>query len=95
MTSDQHDPLETLPEDNSAYKKQEYWDQRFEHEERYEWLVSHGDVKGLLAEYLPQEQQDHQQQDYRVLVVGCGNSSFSSDLVRWFDRANDPWIDRF
>lgn len=71
---------DTLPEHNALYKRKEYWDARFEKEESYEWLVAYGDVKGLLAEYLvpPAETVSG---GLRVLVVGCGNSSFSADLV--------------
>lgn len=69
--------LDTLPEDNATYKRKEYWDQRFEKEEAYEWLVSHVDVKGLLAEYLPTPPAT----GLRILVVGCGNSDFSAHLL--------------
>jgi hypothetical protein len=77
---EESDPT-TLPEDNASYKLQEYWDRRFAKEDEYEWLVTYADVKGLLAEYLPQpsaaaveqaaQQQQQQQQDggLRVLVV--------------------------
>lgn len=67
----------TLPEDNALYKRREYWDARFKMEEAYEWLVAYDDVKGLLAPYLP----PHDASDARILVLGCGNSDFSSQLL--------------
>lgn len=67
----------TLPEDNSLYKRREYWDARFKKEEAYEWLVAYDDVKGLLAPYLPPPDAV----DARILVLGCGNSDFSSQLL--------------
>lgn len=72
---------DTLPEYNALYKRKEYWDRRFEGEESYEWLVAYGDVKGLLAEYLVLPTAETVSGRLRVLVVGCGNSSFSADLV--------------
>lgn len=76
---------DTLPEDNATYKRKEYWDQRFQKEEAYEWLVSYGDVQGLLAPYLLPAAGSGGSGDgggLRVLVVGCGNSNFSAELVR-------------
>ncbi|CEM01849.1 unnamed protein product [Vitrella brassicaformis CCMP3155] len=61
-----------IPRDNQQYAKREYWDERFASEESYEWLVSFDGVKGQLTPLL-REQDD-------ILVVGCGNSSFSADL---------------
>ncbi|KAH9193302.1 hypothetical protein AeNC1_004728 [Aphanomyces euteiches] len=61
-----------LPKDNKEYKKQAYWDSRFESEESYDWLARYNDVVALVEQYVnPQA---------RILVVGCGNSTFSIDL---------------
>jgi hypothetical protein len=62
-----------LPKSNTEYSKKEYWDERFTTEEEYEWLVSYRDVANQLRPYLSSPQT-------RILVVGCGNSSFSADL---------------
>ncbi|KAF0700439.1 Aste57867_9023 [Aphanomyces stellatus] len=63
---------EYLPRDNKEYKKQEYWNSRFENEETYDWLARYKDVAELIAQYV--------QKDQRLLIVGCGNSTFSIDL---------------
>ncbi|ETW06627.1 hypothetical protein H310_02822 [Aphanomyces invadans] len=61
-----------LPKDNREYGKQEYWDSRFESEESYDWLARYNDVATLLDQYV--------RTDQRILIVGCGNSTFSVDL---------------
>ena len=64
---------ETLPEENNLqYKDQNYWEIRFKTEEEYEWLCTYNDVE----EYI---QRDLKKQD-NILVLGCGNSTFSADL---------------
>lgn len=61
-----------LPESNSVFKLQSYWEERFKKEESYEWLVSWATVsKQILPHLKPTD---------RILVVGCGNSAFSADL---------------
>lgn len=62
-----------IPKDNHVYKRQEYWDERFDGEEKYDWLVTYADVKGLLAQHIPSH-------DSHILMVGCGNSTFSEDM---------------
>jgi SAM-dependent methyltransferase len=57
---------------NSVFKLQSYWEERFKKEERYEWLASWQAVAKQLLPYL--------QPHHNILVVGCGNSSFSADL---------------
>lgn len=61
-------------EDNAVYKTKEYWDERFQHEDEYDWLVTFADVAPNLKQLLPDDF------GCRILVVGCGNSSFSFDL---------------
>mmetsp|Transcript_9440 Transcript_9440/g.10760 ORF Transcript_9440/g.10760 Transcript_9440/m.10760 type:complete len:220 (+) Transcript_9440:114-773(+) len=75
---------------NKVYKTVEYWDERFKTEEAYEWLTSFKDVEllirkhtcNLLREKQPCSSNTKEALDTlpSVLVVGCGNSSFSSDL---------------
>lgn len=62
---------ETAPH-NSVYKKKEYWDERFATEESYDWLLKFDDLKDSLQPFL--------KVDSKILVVGCGNSTFSPDL---------------
>ena len=61
-----------LPKSNREYGDLSYWDDRFATEERFEWLVSFADVKNQLIPFLSVGS--------KVLVVGCGNSSFSADM---------------
>lgn len=58
--------------DNTVFGKMEYWDERFEEEEEYDWLVTFKSVeKDLLRILSPKD---------KILIVGCGNSTFSADL---------------
>ena len=60
------------PQHNTDYFMKEYWDDRFAKEEVKNWLVTFADVKDQLAPFLTRES--------RILVVGCGNSTFSEEL---------------
>jgi 2-polyprenyl-3-methyl-5-hydroxy-6-metoxy-1,4-benzoquinol methylase len=60
--------------DNAKFKTREYWDERFESEESYDWLASYDRVKHYLLPYLKPED--------KILVVGCGNSLFSESLYK-------------
>jgi ubiquinone/menaquinone biosynthesis C-methylase UbiE len=57
---------------NSVFKEQSYWNQRFMEEEEYDWLVKTSQI----SEYIV----PHINMNDRILVVGCGNSSFSVEL---------------
>lgn len=61
-----------LRKDNSVYRLREYWDERFEEEEEYEWLASYKDVRSQIRSVIPSTS--------RVLVVGHGNSRLGIDL---------------
>eukprot|EP00744_Colponema_vietnamica_P023463 GILI01033952.1.p1 GENE.GILI01033952.1~~GILI01033952.1.p1 ORF type:complete len:254 (-),score=63.02 GILI01033952.1:57-818(-) len=62
-----------IPDKNSTYKEKSYWDGRFEKEESYDWLMGYdGDVKEHLRRILRPTD--------RILIVGCGNSSFSASI---------------
>uniref|UniRef100_A0A7S3LKC0 Methyltransferase domain-containing protein n=1 Tax=Aplanochytrium stocchinoi TaxID=215587 RepID=A0A7S3LKC0_9STRA len=74
-------------EANKVYKTVEYWDDRFKEEDSYEWLARYRDVKELLQKHAPDIFQpdsslvsENAKPAPRVLIVGCGNSSFSYDL---------------
>ncbi|XP_023330813.1 methyltransferase-like protein 13 isoform X2 [Eurytemora carolleeae] len=60
---------------NEDYSKPEYWEKRYISEEEYEWLGGFQCYKSILQKYLSK----HQQSD-SILQLGCGNSSFSTDL---------------
>jgi len=61
-----------LPEHNTDYFKKDYWDDRFAKEEEFNWLVSYDDVKDQIAPFMSP--------DSKILLVGCGNSTFSEQL---------------
>lgn len=57
---------------NTVFSKKEYWNERFTEEEAYDWLVKFDELsKHILC---------HLNRDDRILVIGCGNSSFSQEL---------------
>lgn len=59
---------------NSKFKEKEYWDERFLNEEKYDWLL---EFKHISNKLLPLLHINHQ-----ILIVGCGNSTFSYDLYQ-------------
>lgn len=65
-----------MPDKNREYKTHAYWENRFKVEESYEWLTEFKDIKSMLAE----RGIFKTDRSPKVLVVGCGNSNFSSDL---------------
>jgi SAM-dependent methyltransferase len=67
----QDEPRRKLPH-NTEYGKKEYWDERFAEEKNYEWLVGYAHVASQLSPLLKFSD--------NILVVGCGNSTFSADL---------------
>lgn len=65
-------PVDVAADDNSKFKRRDYWDARFQEEEKYDWLLTYDQVKHSLLPFLRETD--------RILVVGCGNSTFSADL---------------
>jgi len=77
---------------NSDFKEKGYWDSRFQEEEEYDWLLTFEQFKGSLLRYFPKLDDSTTSSPgsekiahtgcgkTRILVVGCGNSSFSADL---------------
>ena len=63
-----------LPDDNATYKEQEYWEERFEKEESYDWLCDYAQFRHLLLPLL--------KPDSRILILGCGNSPFGPSLYQ-------------
>lgn len=68
-TTEQH----SVDADLLKYKEQDYWDDRFESEDEYDWLASFQVIWPYLKNYLKNK-------DDRILIVGCGNSKFSEQL---------------
>lgn len=66
-----------LPSCNTEYKDPSYWNQRFEHEDCYEWLVDYNEIKSSLHRILQSFDKSS-----KFLQLGCGNSNFAIDLYR-------------
>ncbi|XP_070989044.1 EEF1A lysine methyltransferase 4 isoform X1 [Oncorhynchus clarkii lewisi] len=64
--------MEYLPDRNSRYKDVDYWDERYKTEKSFEWFGDFSKFQHLL--------QRHVLKDDAILVLGCGNSSMSSDM---------------
>ena len=63
----------TLPPANAGYLEPAYWDARFSEEETYEWFREYESFRHLVERSCAPSS--------RILVVGCGNSRLSEDLV--------------
>jgi SAM-dependent methyltransferase len=61
-----------LSVDNTVFKDQNYWEERFTEEEEYDWLLSYDQLKTQLSSLL--------KLDDRILIIGCGNSTLSAKL---------------
>ena len=57
---------------NTVFKEKDYWEERFRCEEKYDWLVNFDQISSYIKPFL--------KFDDRILIVGCGNSTFSNDL---------------
>jgi SAM-dependent methyltransferase len=57
---------------NKEYGESEYWDDRFDKEPSYEWLLTFKEVASQMTPLLKSSD--------KILIVGCGNSNFSADL---------------
>ncbi|KAK8704112.1 hypothetical protein V6N13_047745 [Hibiscus sabdariffa] len=63
------------PPSSQAYGEPWYWDNRYAHEPApFDWYQKYSALAPLIRLYVPHRHQ-------RVLVVGCGNSVFSEDMV--------------
>jgi SAM-dependent methyltransferase len=58
---------------NHVYKDKAYWDERFKDEQSYDWLLNFQQIKDHLLPLI-------KTLESKILVIGCGNSSFSADL---------------
>ena len=66
-----------LPNSNTEYKDPRYWNQRFEYEHEYEWLVDYNDIRSSLQRILQSFDESS-----KFLQLGCGNSNFGMELYR-------------
>lgn len=53
----------------------EYWTERFQHEERFEWLAVSDELLPLISEYVQAQGEVH------LLHFGAGTSTLGRDLV--------------
>ena len=58
----------------SRYADAEYWDERFQEEESYEWFRGYDSFRHLVERSVKPH--------HRVLILGCGNSALAEDLCR-------------
>nr|CRX79111.1 hypothetical protein ls5930a1_00147 [Leucosporidium scottii] len=68
--------MDLLPEHNSAYGTQEYWDERYAREApdaTFDWLKKYEDMKPYIHQFVPDRSK-------RILHLGCGNSTLPIDM---------------
>ena len=63
--------MDLLPEDNSRYSTQAYWDERFTQEEQNDSLMDYDEFKHLFAPI---------SKDAKILHLGCGNSLLGAQI---------------
>ncbi|GAB5589104.1 hypothetical protein Unana1_04004 [Umbelopsis nana] len=67
---------EVIPEDPTAYKTQEYWEERYQKESpqvTFDWFKTYQDLKPTLNEVIPFKEAS-------ILMLGCGNSTLGEDM---------------
>ncbi|XP_010892908.1 EEF1A lysine methyltransferase 4 [Esox lucius] len=64
--------MEYLPDHNCRYKDVGYWDERYKTEQSFEWFGDFSKFQHLLEQHVKKEDD--------ILILGCGNSSMSSDM---------------
>ena len=67
-------------EDRQKFRKKEYWDERFLEEEQgnkkqHEWFSTYSDFRHIVTKISPPKITRN------ILVLGCGNSTLSADLL--------------
>ncbi|KAI8381569.1 S-adenosyl-L-methionine-dependent methyltransferase [Radiomyces spectabilis] len=70
--------LNVVPEDPTAYKTKEYWEQRYQQESpdtTFDWFKTHEELKPLFQGCIPHK-------DASILILGCGNSTLGEDMYR-------------
>ncbi|KAI8061153.1 S-adenosyl-L-methionine-dependent methyltransferase [Gongronella butleri] len=68
--------LNVVPDDPTAYKTQEYWEERYQQEDvstTFDWFKTYDDLKPLLNEHIKNK-------DASILILGCGNSTLGEDM---------------
>jgi SAM-dependent methyltransferase len=72
----------------AMYGKMEYWDERYRHSDSYDWLQNYNSLRRLLTvEALMATTKLNcmlpfpSHEKCRVLILGCGNSTFGHDML--------------
>ncbi|RCH78583.1 hypothetical protein CU098_006963, partial [Rhizopus stolonifer] len=68
--------LDVVPKDPTAYKTQEYWEERYQKEDTsttFDWFKTYAELKPLLNEAIPNK-------EAKILMLGCGNSTLGEDM---------------
>ncbi|KAI8099727.1 uncharacterized protein BX664DRAFT_289997 [Halteromyces radiatus] len=56
------------------FDSKEYWDERFSHEDQFDWLLSWDTLRHYLTPYLPSQKEP-------ILHLGCGNSPLPFEMA--------------
>jgi hypothetical protein len=66
--------MSLLPAHHDQFRSKDYWDRFFQERggEQFEWYGAYRDVEGHVKRSINKSD--------RILVIGCGNSEFSSEL---------------
>ncbi|KAJ1940256.1 hypothetical protein FBU59_003867 [Linderina macrospora] len=67
--------LTVLPEDNTEYGTQEYWQKRYAQEPDgvFDWFKTYRDLQPLFDKHISDRSS-------RIVMLGCGNSTLSGDM---------------
>ncbi|KAI9478403.1 MAG: S-adenosyl-L-methionine-dependent methyltransferase [Benjaminiella poitrasii] len=68
--------LEVVPDDPTAYKTKQYWEERYQKEDlttTFDWFKTYTELKPLISEAIPNKES-------KILMLGCGNSTLGEDM---------------
>lgn len=63
-----------LPAKNVNYGEVNYWEERYEKEDFYDWFIGYEELKDLITKYVPV--------NHSVLNLGCGNSRLPLEMQK-------------
>ncbi|KAI7848851.1 S-adenosyl-L-methionine-dependent methyltransferase [Circinella umbellata] len=70
--------LDVLPDDPTAYKTKQYWEERYQNENTdttFDWFKTYDELKPSLREQIPDK-------NASILMLGCGNSTLGEDMYK-------------
>lgn len=77
--------VDFTPANNADYKTKQYWEERFEKESVKEWLGSFEELR----ESILQSKLVNLYECEKILVLGCGNSTLSQDLMQYLSAESN------